>query len=525
MKKVLRNLLFVLLFFTITSNAAVVYTSMNVTSDQSSTWNWVAFGVDADGFGMWVNPAAALRIETYKGPVIGYAEDGKVYLTPLAHGDLISDASAWVAPEAQTYINDATHSSLNGTTCYIGVQLLTSGGDVHYGWMQLEVAADGLSFTLKGMAYEDQPLTAIQAGVIDKQVVYESEVFAENLKLNDGSINTSINVSLLGVEFSVATGELTKDTHFTMQNLPAGLALSINVVDATNAEIKLVGKVSSHSESDTVNNLTVNFLDAAFNGTPASEITKASNPELFVKFFNPYQIVYEDLTDVVCGSGGWAPFESAYFENWFGIWHDGTDMRLETYGQDVIGNIVSGKSYVTPLDFDTPIDSLSDWVTTGAWPNEPYINSASYTVWNGKNKYAGIKLLVDGAELYGWANIEVSADGKTVTVHEWAFNSKPKGSIKAGEKLITSVSDATKNTIGVYPNPFNDYFQVIPGKSMNADATVQIVDLCGKVVYNEKISIKGQTEFTVQPKSLKRGVYFLTVLSQGELYTQKIIRY
>ena len=507
------------------SYASVIYTPMNVTANQTSAWNWFGFGVDADGFGLWVNAGAALRLETYQGPVIGTDEAGKVYLSSLVYGSEIGQGSTWVVPATPSYINDATHTSLNGNKVYVGVQLKAADGTVYYGWMEMVVSVDGLSVTLTGMAYQDVAGTSLMAGVVDRQVYYEKTEALEDLVANDGSMGTTIPVNLVGVDFSVASGRLIPATHYTAIHVPEGLTLDISITDARHAIIYLSGNAAGHAESDTRNDLAVNFLNAAFDGVTADKVIDAEKTGLTVKFFDPYKIVYEDLADLVCGAGGWAPFENTHYGNTFGLWHDGTDMRIETYGTGVIGTKSLGKSLITPLDAGTRIDSNSAWIATGAWPNEPYINTSAYSSWNGKHKYAGLQLVVGNATLYGWLNLEVSADGKTMTLYDWAFNTQPEGAIIAGQ--IPSSSPLNKldpNDLIVSPNPFVNQLLITLAQPLKEPASLQILDLTGKLVFQEKLSSLGSTNHRIQASFLTSGVYFLKITSPSLAVTRKIVR-
>lgn len=506
-------------------HAKVVYTPMNLTANQTSTWNWFEFGVDANGFGLWVNAGSALRLETYVSPVIGVDDGGKVYLTGLDYEAEIGAGSAWVTPATPSYINDATHQALNGKTFYVGVQLITAESVVHYGWMKLSVAADGLSVTLEGMAYQDEAGVSLKAGLIDRQVYYSKTEFREDLTANDGTMGAPVFINLEGVEFSVASGAFAQGTHYTLENLPEGLGMEIAVTDSKHAVISLAGIAAAHSEADSRYDLTINFLDAAFAGAQASAVIDAAKNDLTVKFFDPYKIVYEDPDDLVCGVNGWAPFANYYYGNEFGLWHDGTDMRLETYAKSVIGTKNLGKTLITPLEDGTLINSESAWATTGNWPDEPYINTATYTDWNGKHRYAGIQLVVDDAILYGWLNLEVSSDGKTVTLRDWAFNTMPQGPIRAGEKS-SGIPNSTIQAIelNISPNPFTSNLVISFSQSLKDAASLEILDIAGRVMHQEILKIDGNTRMSVNAENLSPGIYFLKIRSKELNATRKIIK-
>ncbi|HUM50770.1 MAG TPA: hypothetical protein PK431_03105 [Chitinophagales bacterium] len=75
---------------------------------------------------------------------------------------------------------------------------------------------------------------------------------------------------------------------------------------------------------------------------------------------------------------------------------------------------------------------VSTYYTDGADPSDFYITPGS------GDKYICGAFVKDGVSenqiFYGWMLINYSADGKTLTVKESAFNSISKGAIKVGEK-------------------------------------------------------------------------------------------
>lgn len=517
------SLVLCMMLFAFSSKAGVVYTEMNLTADQTNTWLWFAWGPDTDGIGLWVNPGASLRVETYGDNVIGYDDNGLTFLSAVDYESEIGAGSAWQTPTTASYLNDADHAQLNGTTFYAGFQLRDASEQIYYGWMQIQVAADGLSFTLIDMAYEDVAGTSILAGVVSRQLIYDNAMFIENLASNDGHIMNQLNVSLLGANFSVATGNMTEGTHFTTENVPEGLAVEIIASDAVTASIALTGQATNNVVADTVNNMTINFTDAAFDGIAAGEIDNSNKADIFVKFFGEYEIIYEDLPDMVCESGGWVPFESAYFENFFGIWHDGTDFRLETYGKDVIGVITGANSFVTPLDLDVTINAESDWVASGAWPNESYLTMMTYDNWYGVEKYAGLKLILGDAVMYGWVRLGVSEDGSTITVYDWAFNTKPDEDIRTGQLDNTGISTSSVKSLKAYPNPCENHLLISTGE-MSGNVSMTLMDILGNVYLSKDLNVNPSGQVEIDMSSMPSGFYIVNMKCGTGTYISRIIK-
>ncbi|MBE9468032.1 MAG: T9SS type A sorting domain-containing protein [Bacteroidetes bacterium] len=87
--------------------------------------------------------------------------------------------------------------------------------------------------------------------------------FIEKSK-DDGSINNLIVLNLKDGSFSLSTGELIEGTHYEVQNLPNGLTTNIIVKNKTQLWFMLSGNAIKHSVVNSISNLTLSFLNAAF---------------------------------------------------------------------------------------------------------------------------------------------------------------------------------------------------------------------------------------------------------------------
>ncbi|MEL7001338.1 MAG: beta-propeller fold lactonase family protein [Bacteroidota bacterium] len=113
----------------------------------------------------------------------------------------------------------------------------------------------------------------------DKAFQYDltSTAFSETSN-NNGAVEGSIIISILGETFTNQGGTLTNNTDFTIPNLPLGLAPVISVAsDGLSAVVTLSGNASSHADIDDVENLRITFENTAFTGGDASTIEGAIN--------------------------------------------------------------------------------------------------------------------------------------------------------------------------------------------------------------------------------------------------------
>ena len=77
------------------------------------------------------------------------------------------------------------------------------------------------------------------------------------------------------------------------------------------------------------------------------------------------------------------------------------------------------------------------------------------------------------------------------------------------------------NFVSVFPNPVKDFTNIAVNRTNNAPATLQIIDMLGKVVY--ETSNVGQNNYFNLSKYTS-GLYFAKVIYNGETFTTKIVK-
>lgn len=113
-------------------------------------------------------------------------------------------------------------------------------------------------------------------------LTYSATTFDESAA-NDGSITTSITITLSGDTFTGANGEALG----TVTNVPAGLTASLVRTSATIATLGFTGKATTHTNDRDVPNLTVTFGNGDFTGGNASAVTDAIRNNLVINFADP----------------------------------------------------------------------------------------------------------------------------------------------------------------------------------------------------------------------------------------------
>jgi hypothetical protein len=185
-------------------NAQIVYHDVDpdgqYNNDSDSLW----IDINADGiddFFMWVNNNATVAsVRIYPEPgneVLGSLGYGGAYFYPFAlnANDMISSGQAvWngtingaAFTMAWNYLTGGSYGNWFGATDkYLGFSIIV-GTNLHYGWIRLDVPANGGGFTIKDWAYNSQSDAAIYANQmqsIEEPAELEANIYAYNSVLN-----------------------------------------------------------------------------------------------------------------------------------------------------------------------------------------------------------------------------------------------------------------------------------------------------------------------------------------------------
>lgn len=270
-----------------------------------------------------------------------------------------------------------------------------------------------------------------------KRMVPGFNLFNES-DANDGSLPLTDTLKMLGgAKFAINSGSLTQGTHFTVQNLPAGLSVAIQVVNNTTAVLSFTGQATQHNVSNNTDSVKITFGNAAIQGGAASLFRSYIN--LSIHFLDPYKIIYNDIPDIVVNStANWTFFSFNTGDADFGGWFNSGKLRLEAYQKAVVCEGTTRN--ISPLPVNTMIADTSSFVAGGAYPDEHDVYSSTYTKWAGKTAYIGVKFTLGGKPRYGWIRIAVAADGSSYTIKDYAWNQVPNGGIRAGNAGAPTLS-------------------------------------------------------------------------------------
>lgn len=82
----------------------------------------------------------------------------------------------------------------------------------------------------------------------------------------------------------------------------------------------------------------------------------------------------------------------------------------------------------------------------------------------------------------------------------------------------------TPSTLQVFPNPANSFVNVQYGSSVEGTALVRLVDITGKEVLQQKVSVNsGSNTFSVDIQQVPLGYYVLEVYDGANSMREKIV--
>ena len=261
---------------------------------------------------------------------------------------------------------------------------------------------------------------------IDNAIVKE-------LIANNGSFNQSATITVSGANFASSSATLVSGTDYSL-SLPQGLSATVQTTSYTTANITITGTASNHAiVNNQVTNLTFNSSAMGSN-----QSLSCASIGLKFKFYDPFEIIYENIVDVSAGTGAtwkWFSLPKINGDGAYGAWqYTGTHLKLETYGKKLITS--SATKNITLLSNNQLISTSSNFTAPGGYPDQLDLRTPSHTTWDGQTGYIGFSAVHNDEPIHGWMKASVTSDGSSMTIYEYAFSTKPNGDIRAGQTII-----------------------------------------------------------------------------------------
>ncbi|MEO1260089.1 MAG: choice-of-anchor B family protein [Bacteroidota bacterium] len=113
---------------------------------------------------------------------------------------------------------------------------------------------------------------------------------------------------------------------------------------------------------------------------------------------------------------------------------------------------------------------------------------------------------------YFWRVVAIDECGETNS-DVWAFFT-----------VLVSVFELNGNSITVFPNPVNDFLRINFETTLYSEIQVELINASGQKIFKNKINT-GEKEFMINMDEFLTGIYFLKIVDERKMISQKIIVY
>lgn len=192
--------------------------------------------------------------------------------------------------------------------------------------------------------------------------------------------------------------------------------------------------------------------------------------------------------------------------------------QLTTFSQFTVVQNSPGPLPVTITSFNASCQGSQVVLT---WSTASELNASHFNV----------QMSRDGLN---WNTVgKVEAAGTTVLTTEYQFKTPNSGALTyyrlsqvdldgATEIFgpVSSFCDLKQNVVAVFPNPAGDYFSIdIRATEASAQATVQLLDLMGKVVFTQDLAlVEGSNQVRVSDATILSGTYLVRVIAENQSF-------
>jgi hypothetical protein len=239
------------------------------------------------------------------------------------------------------------------------------------------------------------------------------------------------------------------------------------------------------------------------------------------------QIIYTDVDPDVMGTDDGAHYDldlnnDGTVDFNFHIKSDGAGAvkmsGAATSYNAIAGTYSSPYKYPSVFELDDVIDDGLTWVSGGTqtmassgYYLNPYGNWFDQT-----DKYLGVRLNLSGNDHYGWVRLDVSADGHSFTVKDYAYESASATSILAGAGANVGVNEINENGFIVYAFEKQIHVQL----KDNSNGKIIISNMLGQQIKLVEINSSLQT---IEMSSSSVGIHLVTVYQNGTEVSKKVV--
>lgn len=168
--------------------------------------------------------------------------------------------------------------------------------------------------------------------------------------------------------------------------------------------------------------------------------------------------------------------------------------------------------------------------------DEKTVNIQWSTASENNSDYFILEKSTNGAD---WRSVdEINAAGNSSTINNYSIRENGNGlvyyrlrqvDINGKETIYGPISanceGGLENSLSVFPNPNKGSFTVEVINNIEEDATIQIMDMQGRIIENRKVLLlKGVNQFTFDIYSIAKATYTLRVISESNFSAVKIVK-
>ena len=193
-----------------------------------------------------------------------------------------------------------------------------------------------------------------------------------------------------------------------------------------------------------------------------------------------------------------------------------------TLGNAVAGDAPSGYDYAFAMTSGTTIDAATAWIvpaSSGALSMALNLDGAfpyaSYWANGVTDKYLGLKFFVASNAHYGWARLDVTAEGDVFTIKDYAYVATPNSGLTAGQ--TAGLTENVESTLHFVNQNDNTVKIMLNGLT---DGTITLVSASGQTVSTGKTS---SDEYIVNLNGLTAGIYVINAEFAAGKMTKKVI--
>jgi Secretion system C-terminal sorting domain len=142
----------------------------------------------------------------------------------------------------------------------------------------------------------------------------------------------------------------------------------------------------------------------------------------------------------------------------------------------------------------------------------------NYGNWfNASDMYMPLRVTTKDGNFYGWLRCDVSSNGRSITLKDYAYNSVADSALLAGEGVVTGIKNISDAHIKAFAH--DRVLNVLIQNEPVNHASLELRNMLGEVVKKQEISA-ATTRTDIS--DLATGIYEATIENNGKFFTAKI---